>query len=942
MSTPFLVKDIFPGVGKSSKPSNLNAVGNVLYFKATVKDNTYDDEVWKSDGTALGTEQVFANDTDGKNEFPSVPSGSTVLFYSKPMNPQTNKLYFSDIQNKINTSLDFSDGLYLYGDYTASMGDSLYFIASNTGLSPDLWKTNGATAGTSLVYDNNKISTPSKLTVFKDKLYFLVDNNLYEYDGISPADKVWWGAGFMEAQGDLVSVGSYLYYVHNEDLWAWDGAAGTQQKMSPNGIQPSNLTAVGSKLFFTAKAVGGNTGFELWCSTGPGGTTKLVKDIEPGAGNSGIDKIIAAGDKCYLYRKIEDPNDPSVPPKHELWVSNGEENGTLLLGEFAQKVTDLVVVGGLLYFSADDGENGTELWQSDGTKAGTKMVYDLNPGSADGLKIPGAGGDSHLEAAGNTLFFLGDDGSGKGQELWGLALGGTEKSPAKPAAKTTTAAQSNAVAQSVAALASLSSVSSATAYSNLDLSIASLYKAIKGSATLAKTTDKISKAVSSALTNNGITLSDKVVSFTQAIDEKQKEAKLNLKLDSVAGSLKLADAQGKALPNKKLLYYSVDSKGATTPFNYNPVSKTGAKFFDTNGDGIADFISLALIDGSFGDLDGDQAGSINSSSTVGSVDLTPTFTKQANGLLTIADLKDSSTPAAVNLKATLSSNSDAANSIGYIILGADELANADPILADLDQVKQRAVGLFSSLESGDVTYNKAFSFIRELQLINGQHVRFFSVDDAGLSDLTSLSDGRFSWLEQTSNDDGSLSIAGGDNVGLILSMQSTTPGLSALIAQQQHSNPVLDFTAFTNGETVTGLIHMAREADLDAMTGFYRTLDAVGGVLDAKGSYLAPGDAGYAAAALLDSNRVAEIDSLLLADGETKDAQFSLNELSYLAPYATVGANNFFAFAAANVDGISHFKSLGDNLFGFEDTVGGGDKDFDDMVIGYSFDPLTL
>ena len=39
--------------------------------------------------------------------------------------------------------------------------------------------------------------------------------------------------------------------------------------------------------------------------------------------------------------------------------------------------------GGTLYFTADDGGSGVELWRSDGTGAGTRLVKDINPGEGD-------------------------------------------------------------------------------------------------------------------------------------------------------------------------------------------------------------------------------------------------------------------------------------------------------------------------------------------------------------------------------------------------------------------------------------------------------------------------------------------------------------------------------------------------------------------------------
>lgn len=200
------------------------------------------------------------------------------------------------------------------------------------------------------------------------------------------------------------------------ELWKSNGtAAGTKlvKDINPGGGQrgssfPGELTAVGNTLFFTALAP--ISGSELWKSNGTSSGTKIVKDIWPELISSGASTLTAVG-KSLFFRATDGKNDG-------LWKSDGTSAGTKLVRANLAIARSGFIVGPpfaaavkrTLFFSGSDGGSGLELWKSNGTSAGTKLVREIRPGLLGSEP-------RELTRVGNMLFFTANDGI-TGRELW--------------------------------------------------------------------------------------------------------------------------------------------------------------------------------------------------------------------------------------------------------------------------------------------------------------------------------------------------------------------------------------------------------------------------------------------------------------------------------------------------------------------------------------------
>jgi ELWxxDGT repeat protein len=194
-------------------------------------------------------------------------------------------------------------------------------------------------------------------------------------------------------------------------LWRTDGTvAGTIQYTSKVLVDSGlSIAILNNKIYFAG--ISATSGKELWVTDGTDPGTLLVKDIIPGTGNSSPVDLVVLDNSLYFFASTSNAG-------IELWKSNGTDAGTSMVKDinpgagdsYDSDNTSFFASGGVLYFDANDGTNGTELWKTNGTEAGTVMVKDINPGE-------GSSNCQNFTTLGSNIIFSADDVE-HGTELW--------------------------------------------------------------------------------------------------------------------------------------------------------------------------------------------------------------------------------------------------------------------------------------------------------------------------------------------------------------------------------------------------------------------------------------------------------------------------------------------------------------------------------------------
>jgi hypothetical protein len=308
-----------------------------------------------------------------------------------------------------------------------------------------------------------------------------------------------------------------------------------------------------------------------------------------------------------------------------------------------------------------------------------------------------------------------------------------------------------------------------------------------------------------------------------------------------------------------------------------------------------------------------------------------------------------------------------ASEVSEIILIAtdDELGSIDGKAPGTDGYRQAALSkatvVFSALEAGEFA---DLQLTRTLAVSGGQFLQFAILKGGSLTDLLNGGSGELLFATATANNDGqsainttiqgidslqlSFRLPGGDltsAVTLDLSLNSLNSSIGTQ-GQNGHSR-IIDLTGL-NQPTVTASIEVFREAALNDTVGFFEVEDEQGSVKDPMtGNILSPDDPGYFQAAL---SHFAEL-SFIGHNGKTTNYTAQLATGKRLSTFLVVNgtvdelmdanvSNDpkvYFNHMGANTDKKDHVRLLGDNTFGYEDMAGGGDMDFDDVIVKMSF-----
>ena len=371
-----------------------------LFFQS--RDVANGSELWRSDGTPDGTVIL--------------PSGADADYIGQGAAASANPVAFSALGDHLLYAASTSfDGTFHYRQMLSldTRDNSLTTVFNDSPGSYDRYDV-GTLGGDSYFFSHT--FTPT------------ISTTLYKTNGIDSATAVKTAQEFTYMR-DFVELNGELYFSSSENglfnLWKTDGSSTNTIKLydfsggigslTPNvSSRQENMIAFNNRLYFLAH--NGGTNKELWVSDGTAAGTTLLKELDAPASGFITPALQVVNNRLLFLSSGPDAASDG------LWASDGSIAGTQQIANLQLNsdlgyytgsdtgVSHVVASLGLLFFSANDGVTGNELWVTDGTAAGTRLVKDIYPGALSSRPAMFRSGEGYL-------LFIAEDEDGRAK-LW--------------------------------------------------------------------------------------------------------------------------------------------------------------------------------------------------------------------------------------------------------------------------------------------------------------------------------------------------------------------------------------------------------------------------------------------------------------------------------------------------------------------------------------------
>jgi ELWxxDGT repeat protein len=316
-----LVADIVPGANGSS-PANLAVLGDRLFFNASTPAGY---RVWHFDGTNA------ARVTNANPPYAFFDSGfwKPVVWFGELWYPSAGRIYMFDGERFANLNTPpFAQVDLVHWD------GALYYGAQESSSGVELWRFNGsAQTRVTDVNPGAADGNPEAIYGAPDGLYFRARTA-----------------------------------THGMELYRYDGATALRLadiNSGPADSNPGDFCAFGGHVYFSADD--GTNGYELWRTDGT--NAFLVADINPNpVYEQGGDRLSDSSPRRLTVWRSKLYFVANTGSEDGLWNYDGTNvcligGGTANADGALDGVTELVVFNDGLYFDANDGSHGRELWR---------------------------------------------------------------------------------------------------------------------------------------------------------------------------------------------------------------------------------------------------------------------------------------------------------------------------------------------------------------------------------------------------------------------------------------------------------------------------------------------------------------------------------------------------------------------------------------------------